>query len=169
MVPIFDPADRTVGCRTDAATLSGRVGAGTLSHKAGRVSTAIDGDAQSVADLPHLAVRQATDPVDQHPDRDALDRVEIRDARSWDRILAGLERHLTRKPTNGRRTRRNERPSETRDGCVTRQYDDGAATYLGELTPPHLAARRRTHDAAAASRKDARSPHSSSVSSGVSS
>ena len=136
---------------------------------AGRMSVAVDSDLERIAHLAHLAVSQASESFDENSDRHALDRVEIGNARSRYGILAGLEGDFTGELADRRCARSNERSAKARDRRVSRQHDDRATTDLGKLAPPHLAPLRRTHDAAAASRNDARLPHSSSVSSGVSS
>ncbi len=93
---------------------------------------------------------------------DTFDRVQVDRRTPRDRINAGVENHFARESTNRRRTRRDDRAPKPRDGCVSGQDDDGAAADVGELAPPHLAARwKRAHESPAARRQEARSPHSS--------
>lgn len=128
---------------------------------------AVHGDRQSGADLLHAKVAQASESLDEHRNRDALDRVKI-DCRSTRHgIAAGLEHDLARQPSDRRRARPNERPPKPRNGCISGQDDDRSLVDARELAPPHLATfGRRGHDAAAASRNEARSPHSSGSSRG---
>ena len=62
--------------------------------------------------------------------------------------------------------------SQARNRRITREHDDRSPADVGQLAPPHLSPcgkRARAHDAAAASRNDARSPQASGSSSGCSS
>src|SRR5205823_126671 len=80
---------------------------------------------------------------------------------------AGLEQHFARDAADGGRAGPYQRATKPRDRSVPRQHDDRPASDLGKLTPPDLTSgRQRRQEAPAASRNDARSPHSSAASSG---
>lgn len=127
-----------------------------------RVSLAGDRNSDCTADLAHAIVAESAEAMDEPPHRDALDRIEV-DRRSLRyRVIAGFEDHLARQAADRRRARSNQGPPQSRNRGVARQHDDRTATSVRNLTPPHLASRRQcAHEAPAALRKDARSPHSS--------
>lgn len=126
-----------------------------------------DGDLESSADLTHPLVTESAEALYEGSKRHALYRVEVHDRPPRDRVLARLEQDFAREPTDCGRTRPDQRTPKPRNRRVSGQHDDGSPPDLGELTPPDLSAGRKcVHDAPAAFRNDARSPHSSLVSSG---
>ena len=133
-------------------------------------ASAVDGDLESTADLAHAGIGQPSESRDEHGDPDALDGVEVDCCSARDRVVAGLEDDFAGKRSNRCRARCDKCSSKSRDRRVARQDDDGAPADLGKLAPPQLSPRRqRAHEAAAACRNEARSPHSSGSSSGSSS
>ena len=131
---------------------------------------AVNGDFERLAKLPHPDVGKAPDPFGEYPEGDALDRVQVGHAVPWHRVVAWFEDNLTSQATDGRGARSDDRPPKARNGGVARQHDHWPPADVGKLTPPDVATSgQRAHDAAAAARNDARSPHSSSSSSGWSS
>jgi hypothetical protein len=85
----------------------------------------------------------------------------------WYRVVAWFKDNLTGQATDGRSARSDDRPSKARNGGIARQHDHRPSANVGKLTPPDVApGGQRAHDAAAAARNDARSPHSSSSSRG---
>src|SRR4051812_48605328 len=115
----------------------------------------------------HAVIAEATQAVNQRRHRDALDRIEIDHRDERDRVVRGLEQDLGRDPADRSRARPDERTPQTRDGCVAGEDDDRPTPDLRKLAPPDIAPRgKRAHDAPAAARKEARSPHSSFSSSG---
>ena len=135
--------------------------------KASSTAVATNGDFERSADLPHPVVAQPTETLHERPDRHGLDRVEVHDGGAWYRVLARLERNLGREPPDRRRTRPDQCAAQAGNRNVPRQHYDRPATGLRELTPPELtSARKRVHDAPAAARNEARSPHSSRSSRG---
>ncbi len=139
-----------------------------VSHTAG--SSAVDGDGEGAADLPHPFVAEPSEPVDEHAERHALHRVEVDRAHLRDGIHLRFEDHFTRKVADRRRARSDEGSTESGDRDVAAEHDDGSATDVGQLAPPELApARLVAHDEPAAVRNEARSPHSSGSSRGRSS
>lgn len=133
-----------------------------------RVASAIDGDLEGLTHLSHAPVTQPADAIYQYADRDALHGIEIRDAALRNRVFSRLEQDLAGKPSNRCGAGGDESASQPRDGGVSREHDDGPPVEFRQLAPPDLAASRR-HERAAASRNDARSPHSSALLSGISS
>lgn len=128
---------------------------------------AVDRDGESSADLSHTTVGQSSEPLDEDGDGDTRNRVQIDRAASGDWVLARLEADFADESADRGGTRCDECTPVTRDHCVAGKDNHRAAPDLGHLAPPDLAARRRrAHDRAAASRNDARSPHSSGSSSG---
>lgn len=137
-------------------------------HTAG--SMTVDGDRKCVADRPHPFVAQAPEAVGEDADRHALDRVEVDVAESWNRIGVGLENHLAGQSPDGGGARGDQGSAESGYRSISTQHDDGSAADARQFTPPELATPRLVaHEAAAASRNDARSPHSSTSSTGCSS
>src|SRR5205085_11902704 len=109
------------------------------------------------AHFTHAVVTQTADPFDKCRNRHALDGVEVDRTPLRDRIITGLEHDLTRKPTDSRRARSDQRATESRNARVAGEDHDGTARNVDELTPPHLTATRLSrHEAASASRNDAR-------------
>ena len=133
-------------------------------------STAVDGDRECVAHLPHPFVAEPSETVDEHAERHALHRVEVYRTELRNGIHLRLEHHLARQVADRRRTRGNEGSTEAGDRHVATEHDDGPAADVGQLTPPQLPPTRLVaHDEPAAARNDIRSPHSSGSSSGRSS
>src|SRR4051812_13283359 len=126
----------------------------------GLMSVAVDGDLERLTDLTHLAVGEPTQPFDEDAQGDALHRIEIHSTSPWHRILVRLQDDLARQVANGRCAWRDEGAAQPRNRSVPRQHYDRAAADLWQLAPPHFAACRDAHDAAAASRNVERSPHS---------
>lgn len=135
-----------------------------------RLSRAVDRDFKGCADGAHLGVGKPAKPADQYCDRDTFDGVEVHRRTAGDRVGTGFKHNLAGKSPDSRGARCDECTSKPRDRRVTRQHNDWAPADLGHLTPPHLpACRKRTHEAPAARRHEARSPHSSGSSTGCSS
>ena len=137
----------------------------------GRCSArAVDGDCEGGTDLAHANLGHPAQPLDEDGDRDAFDRVEIHRRAKRDRVVTWFEHHLAGKPPDGRRAGSHECAAMPWDDHVAGQDNYRSATDLGHLTPPDFPpSREGSHDAAAALRNDARSPHSSGSSSGCSS
>lgn len=157
----------------DSPTLIGAVlddakgGALRSPSSARRSARAVDGNAQGRAHLAHPIVSQATQPGHEDGNGDALDGIQVHRATAGNRILGGVQDDLAGESTNGGRAGRDERASKPRQRGVPGQDDHGAAADLRQLAPPHLpAGGRLIHEAAAAPRNDARSPHSSGSSTG---
>lgn len=124
-------------------------------------------DCEGCANVLHADVRQSAKAVDEHRNRHALDRVQIDCRAPGHRIVTRLEYDLAGKASDNRRAGGDQDTAEPRYRGVAGQNDDRAPTDLGELAPPHFSSRwQRAHDAVAARRNDARSPHSSGSSSG---
>ena len=131
---------------------------------------AVNSDFERLAKLAHPEVRKAPDPLGEHAEGDALDRVQVDHAVPWHRVAAWFENDLTWQATDGRGAGSDDRPSQARNCGVARQHNHWPSPNLGKLAPPDVApSGQRAHDAAAAARNDARSPHSSSSPSGWSS
>jgi hypothetical protein len=129
--------------------------------------SAVDCNLECLTDLSHPRAAQRTDPFDQCGGWHRLDRVQIDGTAASDRIFAGVENDLTRQTSDRGRTRRNDRTTEPRDGCVTRQDHNWSSTDLRRFAPPQLTSNRHnTHVAEATLRNEARSPQSSSPSIG---
>ncbi len=133
-----------------------------------RAKTAIDHCRQSTAtssaaqDVAHSVVTQTAEPFDQCCECDALDGVEVDRASSRDRIVTRFEQNFTGQPAHGGRARCDQASAQPGNRGVARQHHYRTSADLFEFTPPEFAAARFVgHDAAAASRNDARSPHSS--------
>lgn len=130
-------------------------------------SSAVGGHVERPADLSHPRTAERADSFDEHSNRDRLHRVQVHRGATVDRIVVGFEDDLTWQTSDVRGARRNERTTQPRDGGVTREHNHRSATDLWWFTPPEFATLRRwVHVDAAASRNDARSPHSSSASIG---
>ena len=130
----------------------------------------VDRDREGAANVAQTSIGQAAQPLDKNAGRNALDRVEVDSRTPGDRVVARLENDLARERPDGCRARRDEHSPESRNRRVAREDHDGAPADLRELAPPDLTpSGEGVHDAAAASRNDARSPHSSGSSSGCSS
>lgn len=141
-------------------------------HPAASGSSAptIDGNVQGLADLFHAVVTQSTEPFDENANADALDRVQVDGRRTGHRIVPRDEYDLAWQTANRCGARSDQRSAQSRDRRVAGQHDDWPSTDIRQLAPPDLSPRRNPgHEAAAASRKDARSPHSSGSASGCSS
>jgi len=131
---------------------------------------AVDRDLEGRTDVPHTGFGQPAQPAHEDCDRDALDRVQVDRRTPRDGIVNGFEDNLAGEPSDRCCAGSDERASEPWDRAVTGQHDDGASTDLHQLAPPHLPPGRKCdHEAAAARRNDARSPHSSGSSAGCSS
>jgi hypothetical protein len=147
-------------------------GGGTLSHvallqvsrrKRGCGSAlAVHCDGERAADLLHAIVSEAAEALYEDTGRNALDGVEVHRARARDRVGARFQQDLGGELADRRRARSDQRTSKPRDRGVTREHDYGPPANVGQLAPPHLAPRWEVgHEAPAASRNAARSPHSS--------
>ena len=131
---------------------------------------AVDRHLEGGANGAHAVVGKSAEPADQDRKRDAFDRVQVHRRTARDRVGIGFEDDFADEPTDRRRARCDQCAPMPRDHGVARQHNDRTPTDLGHLAPPDLPARRqRGHEAPAASRHDARSPHSSGSSSGCSS
>jgi hypothetical protein len=131
---------------------------------------AVDSDCKCGADLAHSSVAQSPRTADEGGNRDALDRVEVHRAMTRHRVVTRFEHDLADEAADRRCAWRHECAAMPRNHRVPRKDDDWSANDLGHLAPPDLPARWEVaHDAAAARRNDARSPHSSGSSSGCSS
>ena len=136
----------------------------------GSVSTwsKVDCDGEGGADLPHSDIGN---PSPDGSTRIAIEtlppRTEIDRRSKWNRVPPGSRRTLTARPlmvvvqgamSSGRgREREREREREmTASGTAPRPGGD----YLGISAPPHLPCEQRVrHEAVAARRKEAKSPH----------
>jgi hypothetical protein len=128
------------------------------------------GDLKGCADLSHPVVAEPAEAFDQNCDRNALDGIEVDGRGQGDRVITRLEYDLARDPADGGSARSDQRAAESRNRGVARKNDDRPTPSLAELAPPHLAPCGQSgHDAPAAARNDARSPHSSTSSSGCAS
>jgi hypothetical protein len=76
--------------------------------------------------------------------------------------ISRMQNDFAGEPSDRCGARRDEGTSKSRDRRVTREDYNRATANLNQLAPPDLTTRRqRAHDAPAARRHDARSPHSS--------
>lgn len=133
-------------------------------------SSTVHGDRQRSTDIPHSLVAQAAESINEHSDGHTLDRVEVDGAPPRDWITARLEQYLTRQASDGRGARGDKGSPEAWNGSVAAQHQYRPTADLRQLAPPQFApVRLILHNAAAAERNDARSPHSSGSSSGCSS
>lgn len=129
---------------------------------------AVDCGVESCTDLAHALIAQAAQPLGECPDRDALDRIEVHSGRPGDWILRWLEDHLAGQPADGGGAWGDYGSPQPRNGNVSRHDDDRTAGNLRQVTPPDLTASGQVlHDNPAASRNEARSPHSSDSSIGL--
>ena len=152
----------TSGARRVAATLRAN---SEVEHSGSR--SAVDSDLKGSADFAHAGIGETTKSLDKNTHGNAFNRVEIDRRRPRDGIVASLQEHLAGQAPNRRGAGRNDRAFQSWDRCITGQDDYRTATNVREFTPPDLTAGgNRAHDAAAASRNDARSPHSSTSLSG---
>jgi hypothetical protein len=131
---------------------------------------AVDRDGEGSADLSHASVGQPSEALDEDRNGDTLDRVQVDRAASGYRILARLETDFADEAADRGRAWRDKCTPVSRDHRIAGEDDDRAAADPSHLTPPDLGARwQRVHDRPAASRNDAKSPHSSGSSRGCSS
>ena len=133
-------------------------------------ASAVDCDFKRLADRTHALVAESTEALDQRSDGNALNRIEIDDRDERDRVFRGLEEDLGRDAADRGCARPDQGAPQTRDRRVSGEYDYRPAPDLWKLAPPEIASRRkRSQDAPAAARNEARSPHSSASSSGCAS
>jgi hypothetical protein len=134
---------------------------------AAELAAAGDGDFKRSADLTHPVVAESAEAFNERSQRHTLYRVEVHGRPPRDRVIAWLEEDLARDPANSGRARPDQSAAQPWNRSVSGQHDDRPTSDLGELTPPHLASDRKCgHDAPAAARNEAKSPHSSAASSG---
>ncbi len=130
-------------------------------------SGAVCGNFERTADLPHARSTQRADSIDEQCDRNGFNGVEVHHASAIDRVIARFQDNFARQASDGCRAGRNQRAPHPWNRGIARQHDDRSSTDLGRFAPPQLASLRQVrHFAAAASRNDARSPHSSGSSIG---
>ena len=158
-----DSAVDAWGCRR-----APRVREQVVSEAAARVSlqAAGDSDVQGCADLRHADVADPPQSRDEHRHCHAFHRIEVDRAAARYGVGAWLQHDLAGQAPHVRRARGDDRSSQTRDRGVPGKHQHRAAADLGQLRPPHLPARGKGHDAPAADRNDARSPHASGSSIG---
>ncbi len=132
-------------------------------------SAAVDSYGERLANLVHPKVAEATYPVDQNSYRNAFDRVEVHGSSTSHRIITGFQDDFAGEPAKRRCAWSNQHAPQSGNCRVSGEYDHGPTAYICRFTPPQLAAQRKPHVAAAATRNEARSPHSSGSSSGCSS
>lgn len=133
---------------------------------------AVHGNVERCADLTHPVVAEPSETLHEGRERDTLDRVEVYRGPPRDWIITRLHDNLAGETPNVGRTGSDQGASQPRNGRVTREHDNWPPADIRQLAPPHLSPcgkRAHTHDAAAASRNDARSPQASVSSSGCSS
>lgn len=127
----------------------------------------VDRNADRGTNLSHAVAAQRSKAIDEHTGRHALDRVQVDGATAGDRVLARFEDDLARYPADRGRAGSHEGPSEPRDRHVPGEHEYRSAPDVGKLTPPKLPSPGRAcHERPAASRNEARSPHSSGPSIG---
>ena len=135
-----------------------------------RSGTAVDGHLQGCAELAHASVGEAPESVDENTHRNALHGVEIDGRRPGHGIFAGLQEYLAWQSPDRRGAGCHDGTSQSGDGSVAREDHDRPATDARQFAPPNLSTGGNgIHEAEAASRNEARSPHSSGSSSGCSS
>jgi len=128
---------------------------------------AIDGDREGRTDLAHPSVRKSPKSLDEHPERHALDRIEVDCRALRDRILVRVQNDLARQQSDRSRAWCDQRSPKPRNSGIAREDNHRAPADCRQLAPPQFAATRGlAHDAEAARRNDARSPHASGSSSG---
>ena len=129
-----------------------------------RQSTAVG---QGGADLAHPHVAQPSEAGSEACDRDIERGVELHHTPAAYRVFVGLKGYLSRQVPGDRAARCHDNPPQTRDRCVARQNSYRTPMLVGNFTPPNLSSLWQTvHARSAASRKSAKFPHPSSVSSG---
>ena len=134
----------------------------------GGSETAADGDVESCTDLAHPLIAQAAQSLGECPDRDALDRIEVHGGGSGNWILGWIEGDLAGQSPDGGGAGGDYSPLQPWNGDVSRHDDYRSAGNLLQFTPPDLTASGQIlHDEPAASRNEARSPHSSGSSIGL--
>src|SRR3990172_9868319 len=147
-----------------------RKGPRSRSGRAACLGGAVDRYRQCQTDLAHSHITEPTEPLSECTSRDAFNRIQIHSRSLWNRVVSHLEHNLARETPNRGSARSNQSSSQPWDHSVTGHENDGATGDLGQLAPPDLSPRGQAcHDDAAASRNEARSPHSSPSSSGCSS
>jgi hypothetical protein len=162
-------------CHCSGSRCPRREGRLTARRSSAKVSVrwhvvAVDGHFECPAYGAHPVAAQCAEPIHEDRDRHALDRVQVDRTSPGDGIVTGLQDDLARESADRRRARRDDRSAQSGNGYVPRQHHNGTAPDVGKLGPPQLATPGgRRHEAAAASRNDARSPHSSGSSMGCSS
>lgn len=131
---------------------------------------AVHGNRKGGADVAHAVIGQPAKPGDEDRDRDTLDGVQVDRGTPRNRIFARVEDNLTGQSSDRGGAWRDEHAPKPWDCRVTGEDDDWSAPNFSYLAPPHLTSHgKRAHEAAAARRNDARSPHSSGSSAGCSS
>src|SRR5271156_2862578 len=120
----------------------------------------VDGYFERSTNLTHPLVAETPEAFHENGSRGTFDRVKVDRGPPRNRIITGFEHHLARQPADRRGTWGDQSAAEPWNRGVTRQHHDGTSTNLRKLAPPHLASSgNRHHEAAAASRNEARSPH----------
>lgn len=166
-VLLFAQATVAVGrARSPACSAGARIELRLRRSGECRLRAAGDCDVQGSADLRHSDVADAPQSRDEHRDGHAFHRVEVDRAAAGHRVGAGLQHDLAGQSPHIRCARSDDGSSQTRDRGVPGKHQHRAAADLGQFRPPHLPARREVHDAPAADRNDARSPHASGSSIG---
>jgi hypothetical protein len=102
----------------------------------------VNGDRKGRADLTHAGVTESSKSLGQGGHADAFDGIEVDGRPGGDGIFTDFQHNLTPKSPNIRCTRRDERSAESRDGNVSRQYDNRTTRNLRELAPPNLSTDR---------------------------
>ena len=118
----------------------------------------------------HTLAAKSAEALDERPDRNALDGVEVDDRDERDRVVRGFEEDLGWDVADRGCAWPDKGAPQTWDRSISGEYDHRPAPDPWKLAPPQVTSRRkRSHDAPAAARNDARSPHSSASSSGCAS
>lgn len=86
---------------------------------AGRSAFAGDSDLERLADLEHPVIAESAETLDERPERDALDRIEIYNRPAWHGIVSRLQEHLARDSADRRRARPDQRAAEARNRRVS--------------------------------------------------
>ena len=135
-----------------------------------RSDLAVDRHLKGGAYLPHPLAAQSAESLDQHCDRDALDRVEIDSRKPGDRVRARFEEDLARKVPDIGCAGGDQGAAQSGDGSVPGQDKYRTSANVREFAPPEFPSTSCVgHVAAAAERNDSRSPHSSGLLIGCSS
>src|SRR6185312_13188573 len=124
----------------------------------------IDGDVERGAHFAHPVIAETSQSLHEGAYRHALDRIQIDRRALGYRVFVRLQDDLAGQTADGRRARRYQSAPQPWDGGIAGENDNRTATDLWKLTPPNLSPRgerARLHDAEAASRNDAKSPHAS--------